>query len=1606
MTFVTNIKSFLRDFSAIIPSLKTPWLRGRARQHSGIMLTIATVSLIIYPRDLHSQTSTNVPLILASGVQSAPALVSDGRDGAFVIWHDKRDNRTAIYAQRLNALGQPQWKQDGILLAASTKDQLALTASPDGKNGVWVFWQDLRNDTGDIYGQRLDPNGNLLWSAAGTEVNRAAGKQSEPRAVSDGEGGAFIVWRDYKLGHEDIAVQRIDGNGEILLESAGRTVVQGLGNQTLGDVVPTHDGGFIAVWTDNSLLLGSPRVAVQRFNAKANPLWKDNSFVTTTRSAQDSPVAYFAATNNTDGNVFVIWSDDRNRNDDIFAQKIDATGAIQWGVSGVTVCKASNSQTNPQIIGDSGDGILAVWEDQRSGKMDIYAQAINAAGQIRWQNDGAIIVATSQEQTQPQIIPDGDGGLICVWNDERNSGTNIVAQRLDKNGKALWEANGIFITPEGGTKAHPAILTSPNNPRENFVVWEDSRRGNEDIFAQLLNSDGTLANVPPLITSAPPTEAQAGALYNYQVKAQDYDSSDPLRLDLVAPLGKWLQVDSGKLQLFGTPGLSDAGEIAVTIAVKDKPGAQVLQSFTLKVVVSNRPPQITSKPDTIATEDLPYNYQIVASDPDPGETLTYALETDAAWLRLNTGNKISGTPTNEQVGNYAVLIRVTDKLGFVTTQKYSLLVKNVNDPPLFVSKPDTVATEEQLYAYQFTAVDPDPNDAITYSLQGDAPWLKLTADTKLTGTPTNEQVGTYSVTLRATDKQNVLTTQKFSLRVKNVNDPPFFTSQPDTVAAVDSLYFYRPTVADVDRGEILQIIKRAAPEWLNWNSNTYTLQGRPPASQLGNVQSINLQVRDAAGVAVDQNFRLRVISLAPADVTAPAAPQALQVEPASWNANKKFTLRWQNPFDPSRVTGAYYKIGAAPAHNQDGVFVASPDGVTLEQLELLASREGKTPVYLWLTDGRGNVDFRTAVNALYRYDATPPTSPQNLSPHLQWNRGDSLQIKWTPATDTMSGIKRYHFFLDGKFFGFVNGTASNFPLVLRLSEGAHGWTFMAEDSAGNLGPWMAASFKVDRTPPILLHTAADTALAATELVLSGQASDALSKIREVVLYYRAAGTSTYRNKNIQPLNPAASFSIRLEAAAIPTPGLEYFFEAADSAGNRARWPSDNFQSLQVSSANVAAPLPFVAKRYQLFSVPYLLFNDAPAQILEDDLGSYDPTRWRLFRYQSGEGNVEFGKPAFENLAPGRAFWLITTTPQNFDAGPARSIRTDTPFVLKLQPGWNLIATPFDFPTAWATVQKPASVENNLWAFDGTQYLDQQNSLLPWQGYFLRNLDSQAQTIHLAPALESGASKTLTPAAAINWQIQLRVSDGEFSDATNYLGEALQAEANWDPLDWSEPPTIGDHVSLYFNHSAWPRFAGKFTRDFRPAGNKAQSWPFEVVASRPGLPVELRWTLSGDFPAEAEIVLQDIDGHLRREIRSAELSGEASYTFRATAQPRHFIWWVGEKAQLAEAGALQNLIPAGFELAPSYPNPLRLAELPQIGVIRFGLPSAGTVRLTIFDLAGRIVRTLVNKENLNAGYHEARWNGRDDLGQPVTAGIYLYRLEAANFSASHKLILLR
>jgi FlgD Ig-like domain len=94
------------------------------------------------------------------------------------------------------------------------------------------------------------------------------------------------------------------------------------------------------------------------------------------------------------------------------------------------------------------------------------------------------------------------------------------------------------------------------------------------------------------------------------------------------------------------------------------------------------------------------------------------------------------------------------------------------------------------------------------------------------------------------------------------------------------------------------------------------------------------------------------------------------------------------------------------------------------------------------------------------------------------------------------------------------------------------------------------------------------------------------------------------------------------------------------------------------------------------------------------------------------------------------------------------------------------------------------------------------------------------------------------------------------------------------------------------------------------------------------------------------------------------------------------------------------LPTEFALEGNYPNPFNPTT-----TIRFALPEAALVRLSVYDMLGREVARVFDSE-LPAGRHEATWNGRTDAGTTVSSGAYLLRMSAGEFSATMRMVVVK
>ena len=94
------------------------------------------------------------------------------------------------------------------------------------------------------------------------------------------------------------------------------------------------------------------------------------------------------------------------------------------------------------------------------------------------------------------------------------------------------------------------------------------------------------------------------------------------------------------------------------------------------------------------------------------------------------------------------------------------------------------------------------------------------------------------------------------------------------------------------------------------------------------------------------------------------------------------------------------------------------------------------------------------------------------------------------------------------------------------------------------------------------------------------------------------------------------------------------------------------------------------------------------------------------------------------------------------------------------------------------------------------------------------------------------------------------------------------------------------------------------------------------------------------------------------------------------------------------------LPAQPQLYQNFPNPFN-----PVTTLRYEIPETGLVNITIYNMLGREVKTLMNQPQ-DAGYRSVIWNATNDYGIPVSAGIYLYQIQAGEYISTKKMVLLK
>ncbi|MFC1568131.1 hypothetical protein ACFL37_00350 [Candidatus Margulisiibacteriota bacterium] len=357
--------------------------------------------------------------------QANPCLVADQKGGAIVAWEDHRiESRPAIRVQRLSRKGKNVWESSLPVSLAKSRQTRPLLIS-DNAGGAIIAWQDDRNvlSLEDIYVQRISPQGKLLWGNNGKIFVSENGNQLDTAMIPDGAGGAILTWTDFRRGdrNPDIYTQKIDAKGKLLWKQGGVLVCGAPDVQRAPKIISDGDGGAIISWTDRGG--GSYDIYAQRVNKTGKTLWMTDGIPINqlSRTQQNSRFG---------NQQTLVWEDYRYGNWDIFAGAVDLSGKLVWGEEGVPVALIPQTQYAPETVPWDNGSIIIAWEDYRSGQhYDIYMQKLDGNGRPVWAANGIKIQSEDGGRVPKILATTSDNSFYVFWENYTGGGRAIYGQR-------------------------------------------------------------------------------------------------------------------------------------------------------------------------------------------------------------------------------------------------------------------------------------------------------------------------------------------------------------------------------------------------------------------------------------------------------------------------------------------------------------------------------------------------------------------------------------------------------------------------------------------------------------------------------------------------------------------------------------------------------------------------------------------------------------------------------------------------------------------------------------------------------------------------------------------------------------------------------------------------------------------------------------------------------------------------------------------------------------------------------------------------------------------------------------------------------------------------
>ncbi len=364
----------------------------------------------------------------------------------------------------------------------------AIALDPSGN--FIIAWYDERNwDSSryDIYAQRYDSLGTLLGFNLKVNNDSGFGWQRWPSVAMDGSGNFVITWVDERSGYRDIYAQRYDSSGSPVGLNFKVNDDTGAASQLYPAVISDDAGNFVITWQDYRNGNYNYDIYAQRYDSSGAPL--DSNFRVNDDTGPNIQ-AYPAIAIDGFGDFVITWHDYRHGSMyvHIYAQRYESSGTPLGSNFKVSEDVGNVAQVYPAVATDDSGNFIITWENTRNGwdNYDIYAQRYDSSGAPLGSNFRVNDDTGITEQKGSAVASDSSGNFVITWKDERNSNSDIYAQRYNSDGSSEG-SNYLVLNPQYAYfgQVGPAVVA---NSSHIYFTWMDNRRGKGwDIYAKVID---------------------------------------------------------------------------------------------------------------------------------------------------------------------------------------------------------------------------------------------------------------------------------------------------------------------------------------------------------------------------------------------------------------------------------------------------------------------------------------------------------------------------------------------------------------------------------------------------------------------------------------------------------------------------------------------------------------------------------------------------------------------------------------------------------------------------------------------------------------------------------------------------------------------------------------------------------------------------------------------------------------------------------------------------------------------------------------------------------------------------------------------------------------